>query len=158
MLLVDFHILGVRRGQWMLFWQPLLTTDKQISIKHRGWYKYINFYINLLNWNPLTEAMENECTRLPTTQAAWYHQIHVTGEASGSITMVVMFVGCLCRCGWTCDVTRSSYVKFGTKIIFRYYQRYLVSHIGVHHTILFTLTIGTCCFWDKNRVDKRRPR
>jgi hypothetical protein len=29
---------------------------------------------------------------------------------------VVVFVGCLCCCGWTRDVTSSSYVKNGTKI------------------------------------------
>ncbi len=38
---------------------------------------------------------------------------------SGSITMVVVFVGCLCCCGWTRDVTSSSYVKNGTKITLR---------------------------------------
>jgi hypothetical protein len=28
---------------------PLLSADKPTSIKHRGWYKYIDFYISLLN-------------------------------------------------------------------------------------------------------------
>jgi hypothetical protein len=31
----------------------------------------------------------------------------------------VVFVGCLCCCGWTRDVTRPSYVKNGTKISLR---------------------------------------
>jgi hypothetical protein len=31
----------------------------------------------------------------------------------------VVFVGCLCCCGWTCDVTSSLYVKNGTKITLR---------------------------------------
>jgi hypothetical protein len=59
MLLVDFYILGVRRGRWMLFRHPLLMADEQPSIKHRGQYKYINFYINLLNLNkPVDSGLE----------------------------------------------------------------------------------------------------
>jgi hypothetical protein len=50
---------------------------------------------------------------------AWIHQIHAAGGVSGSITMVVVFVGCLCCCGWTCDVMCSSYVKNGTHITLR---------------------------------------
>jgi hypothetical protein len=46
-------------------------------------------------------------------------KVHVAGGASSSITMVVVFVVCLCCCGWTRDVTRPLYVKFGTKITFR---------------------------------------
>jgi hypothetical protein len=42
--------------------------------------------------------------------------IHAAGGASGSTTMVVMFLVCLCCCGWTRDVTSSTYVKNGTKI------------------------------------------
>jgi hypothetical protein len=41
----------------------------------------------------------------------WIHQIHAAGGVSGSITMVVLFVGCLCCCGWTRDITSSSYLK-----------------------------------------------
>jgi hypothetical protein len=33
----------------MLFWPPLLPSDKPTSTKHRGQYKYIDFYIILLN-------------------------------------------------------------------------------------------------------------
>jgi hypothetical protein len=33
----------------MPFWPPLLPADEPTSIKHRGQYKYIDFYINLLN-------------------------------------------------------------------------------------------------------------
>jgi hypothetical protein len=33
----------------MPFWSPLLLADKPTSIKYRGQYKYIDFYINLLN-------------------------------------------------------------------------------------------------------------
>jgi hypothetical protein len=53
------------------------------------------------------------------TRTAWNHQIHTGGGASGSITMVVVFVGCLCCCGWNRDVTSSLYVKNGTKITLR---------------------------------------
>jgi hypothetical protein len=59
MLLVDFYIVGVCRGQWMPFQQPLLTADEQTSITHRGQYKYINIYINLLNLNkPINRGLE----------------------------------------------------------------------------------------------------
>ncbi len=35
--------MGVCQQQWMLFWPPLLPADKTTSIKHRGWYKYIDW-------------------------------------------------------------------------------------------------------------------
>ncbi len=41
--------MGVRRWQWMPFRPPLLPADEPTSFKHRGQYKYIDFYINLLN-------------------------------------------------------------------------------------------------------------
>ncbi len=68
----------------------------------------------LIYWiylNPLTAALYNVCTRPPATRTAQIHQIHTAGGASSSITMVVVFVGCLCCCGLTCDVTSSLYVK-----------------------------------------------
>jgi len=37
-------------------------------------------------------ASEHTCTSLPTPQAAWVHQIHAAGGASGSTTMVMVFV------------------------------------------------------------------
>ncbi len=49
MKLVYYYVLGVRQQQWMPFWPPLLQADKPTSIKHIDWYKYIDFYINLLN-------------------------------------------------------------------------------------------------------------
>jgi hypothetical protein len=70
--------------------------------------------MNLLN--SLIVALDNICARPPTPWAAWNHQIHAAGEASGSTTMVVMFVVCLCCYGWTRDVTSSTHVKNGTKI------------------------------------------
>ena len=43
----------------MPFRQLLLTTDEQTSSKHRGLYKYINFYINLLILNkPINRGLE----------------------------------------------------------------------------------------------------
>ncbi len=51
--------MGIRRQWWMPFWLPLLPADKPTSIKHRGWYKYINFYINLLNLTkPFNSGLE----------------------------------------------------------------------------------------------------
>jgi hypothetical protein len=46
----------------------------------------------------LIAASKIICVRLPALQAVWIHQIHTTGGVSGSITMVVVFVGCLCCC------------------------------------------------------------
>jgi hypothetical protein len=37
-------------------------------------------------------ALERTCARPPTPQAAWVHQIHAAGGASGSNTMVMVFV------------------------------------------------------------------
>ena len=36
--------------------------------------------------------LERTCARPPTPQAAWVHQIHAAGGASGSNTMVMLFV------------------------------------------------------------------
>jgi hypothetical protein len=64
-------------------------------------------------------ALEQICARLLATQAVWIHRIQATGGASGSITMVVIFVVCLYCCGWTRDIMSSLYVKPGTKITLR---------------------------------------
>ncbi len=49
--------------------------------------------------------------------------------------MVLVFVGCLCCCGWTRDVTSSLYVKNGTKNNLKMrLTRYFLIHVGVHHT------------------------
>ncbi len=104
--------MGRCQWQWMPFWPPLLPADKPKSIKHKN---DTNILLStLIYWielNPLTAALKNECARPPATPTVWIHQIHAAGGASGSITMVVVFVGCLCCCGWTRDVTSSSYVK-----------------------------------------------
>jgi hypothetical protein len=36
-------------------------------------------------------ASELACTRLPTLQAVWAHQIHAAGGESGSTAMVMVF-------------------------------------------------------------------
>jgi len=46
--------------------------------------------MNQLNCS--TGALEKICGRPPAPLAAWIHQIHTTGGASGSTTMVVLFV------------------------------------------------------------------
>ena len=38
------------------------------------------------------EVLETICGRPPTPSAAWIHQIHAAGVASGSTTMVMLFV------------------------------------------------------------------
>ncbi len=97
----------------------------------------LSTFIYWIELNPSTAALENICARPPATRMLWIHWIHAAGGASGSITMVVVFVGCLCCCGWTRDVPSSSYVKNGTNITLRWDQRrYFLIHLGVHHTTL----------------------
>ncbi len=85
--------------------------------------------------NPLTAALKQTWARPPATRTVWIHWIHAAGGASGSITMVVVFDGCLCCCGWTRDVTSSSYVKKGTKITLRLgLRRNILAHPCMHHT------------------------
>jgi hypothetical protein len=62
-------------------------------------------------------ALELACTRPPNPQAAWIHQIHAAGGMGGSTTMVAVFIGLVVFCGWTRDITSSSNVKNGTKIL-----------------------------------------
>jgi hypothetical protein len=82
----------------MPFRPPLLPAEEPTSTKHRGRYKYIDFYINLLNLTiPFNSSLKNECARPPATLTVWIHQIHAAGGASGSITMVVVFVTNYCR-------------------------------------------------------------
>ncbi len=41
------------------FWSPLSPADEPTSIKHRGQYNYIGFYINLLNLTkPFNSGLE----------------------------------------------------------------------------------------------------
>jgi hypothetical protein len=54
-------------------------------------------------------ALGRTCTRPPTPQAAWIHQIHAAGGASGSTTMVMVFVCCLCKCAALSGRRHSSY-------------------------------------------------
>ncbi len=49
MQLVYYYVFGVCWQLWMPFCPPLLPADKPTSIKHRGQYKNIDFYITLLN-------------------------------------------------------------------------------------------------------------
>jgi hypothetical protein len=77
----------------------------RLNIKSIQTYKFLH---NFIEFNKLFKGgLNNICARPPARQAAWIHQIHAAGGASGSITMVVVFVGCLCCCGWTRDVTSS---------------------------------------------------
>jgi hypothetical protein len=86
------------------------------SIKHKvNKNILISTLIQRIKQNPSAAASEQTSARPPAPRAAWYHQIHAAEGASGAITMVVVFVGCLCCCGLTCDITSSSYVKNSTK-------------------------------------------
>ena len=70
-----------------------------ISIKHRGQYKLINFYFNLLNLlNRFDGVLEKSCTRPLTPQVAWVHQIHASWGVGGSTTMVMVFIGLCVVC------------------------------------------------------------
>jgi hypothetical protein len=133
-------------------WPPLLPADKPTSIKHK-----VNKNIlisTLIYWfyqNPLTAALKQTWARLPTTQTVWIHWIHAAGGASGSITVEVVFVGCLCCYGQTRDVTSSSYVKNGTKITLRWgYFCNILTHPCVHHT--FCKVFSFIQLWSDNKL------
>ena len=87
------------------------------SIKHRGQQnKLISTLILWIYWIASRVASERTCTRPPTPQAAWVHQIHVAGGASGSTTMVMVFGRWLCfLCVFFLLVTHqldTSYLRF----------------------------------------------
>ena len=75
----------------------------------------------------------------PARSIALIHRLHVAGEEGGSATMVAVFLPVL-PVGvvlWLSsrDVTRSSYVAFGTKKTKGGAGAgNILSHIGVHHT------------------------
>jgi hypothetical protein len=73
-----------------------------ISIKHRGQHKLIIFYIKFMILLKLVDCgVEKICGRPSAPPAAWIHQIHAAGGASGAITMVMVFVRSLCfLCGF----------------------------------------------------------
>ncbi len=130
--------------------------------------KYINIEVDrnklittLISWiylNPLIATLDNICARPPAPRVAWNHWIHAAGGVSGSITMVVVFVGCLCCCGWTCDVMSSLYVKNGTKNNLKTrLTHYFLIHVGMHHTYYFLTwklwkTNMLCTFQNRNLV------
>ncbi len=104
--------------------------------------------------NPSTAASERTWARPPATWMVWIHWIYAAGGASGSITMVVVFVGCLQCCGWTRDVTSSSYVKRYERITLRLgYGCHKVSHPGLHHTFCyckFNVSLCLLPIWGPN--------
>jgi hypothetical protein len=75
----------------------------------------ISTLIYRINLIALTVALEQTCARPPKPQAVWIHQIHAAGGMGGSATMVAVFIGLVVCCGWSCDVTSSSYEKLGQK-------------------------------------------
>ncbi len=101
---LHFELSNVVNGQKF---KKILTLNKALN---KMWAKYGPRAVK-----PLMEASNNICARPPSTWVAWIHRIHAARGASFSITMVVVFVVCLCRCGLTCDVTSSSYVKMVQK-------------------------------------------
>ncbi len=60
----------------------------------------------------LMVASDNICARPPTPWVVLNHQIHATGGVSGPLPWrwCLLCVPNVC-CGWSCDVTSSSYVK-----------------------------------------------
>jgi hypothetical protein len=71
----------------MPFWPPLLLADEPTSMKHRGQYKYIDFYINLLN---LTKHLQqrpqkkNAQGRLPLGRCGFIESTPLEGRAAPS--------------------------------------------------------------------------
>jgi hypothetical protein len=71
----------------MPFWPPLLPVDEPTSIKHRGQYKYIDFYINLLNLKkPFNSGLEkmNMQGRLPLGWCGFIESTPLEGQAAKS--------------------------------------------------------------------------
>jgi hypothetical protein len=112
-----------------------------------------------------TVAQERTCSRPPTPQATWVHQIHAAGGASGSTTMVMVFVRwfvCFCVVfdSWLVSRARPTYVLEGHK----------VSHPGLHHTkssseaqmmkcyilVFWYLFLGTCLLVKFSRQKRHR--
>ena len=93
----------------------------------------------LLRYNFLSATSPDTMDGLPARSIALIHQLHVAGEEGGSATMVAVFLPVL-PVGvvlWLSsrDVTRSSYVAFGTKKTKGGAGAgNILSHIGVHHT------------------------
>jgi hypothetical protein len=83
-------------------------------------------------------SSDNICARPPATRAACIHQIHIAGGASGSITMVVMFVVCLCCVFGLSLIVCKKVPEYNRKVqklpYYKFSRRYLVPHIGLHRT------------------------
>jgi hypothetical protein len=99
----------------MPFRPPLLPADKPTSIKHGGRYKYIDFYIDLMNpCKSFDSSLGKHMCKAACLSGSMDSLNPHRWKASSSITMVVVFVGCLYCCESTRDVTSSLYVKIGT--------------------------------------------
>ena len=115
---------GRRFGHHCHRWTSPNSIKQEASIN-----KLISTLIQGIYQIASTAALERTCAMPPTPQAAWVHQIHATGGASGSNTMVMLFVMMfvLFVRFLTCD---SSVV-----LVVRTFQRcYKVSHPVSHHT------------------------
>ena len=84
-------------------------------------------------------SLEKSCTRSPTPQAVWVHQIHAACGVGGSATMVMVFVRSLCcvLCVLVLSGCRHlSYVDKYKRITLRWgYRHHTVAHLGLHHTL-----------------------
>jgi len=77
----------------------------------------------------LTAALEKICGRPPTPPAAWIHQIHAAGGASGSTTICAF-------CAVSSGCPHSSYVDKYKRITLRWgCGCYKVGHPGLYHTL-----------------------
>jgi hypothetical protein len=72
--------------------------DKPTSIKHRGQYKYIDFYINLLNFTkPFNRGLEkmNAQGRLPLGRCGFIESTPLEGQAAPSPWWWCLLVVCV---------------------------------------------------------------
>ena len=86
---------------------------------------------------PLNEYASSSMQGPPTTQAAWVHQIHAAGGASGSYTMVMCLSCCLCfLCSFWLVTTHQSYLRY---VHFRGVTQWA--------TQACTIPFATCSLW-----------
>ncbi len=128
--------MGVCRQWWMPFRPPLLPADKPSSIKHRGWYKHIDFYINLLNWTKPFDSSLRKWMRKADRHLgsmASLNPRHWRGERlhhhGGGVCWLFVLL-------WM-DLWHHKLIvwKNGTKITVRWgSRRYFLINLCMHHT------------------------
>jgi hypothetical protein len=106
-----------------MFWPPADNDGCRFShhcrqgmsldlIKHGGRHKHINIYFNLKNQlNYFNGSLGTNLCKASQPSGGMDSSNHAAGGTGGSTTMVVVFIGLVVFCGWTCNLTSTLYVK-----------------------------------------------